>query len=104
MTHEEKRERRKKIAARAEAGVSMSALCRQFGVGTQVVREACHEYAVSLPLRRRAPVDRPVFRQLQIIGRLLRGMSGTSIANELHCSKQYVSLARKAARAAGIKV
>lgn len=53
MTHEEKRARREKIARDVERGRSISDVAQAYAVGIRTVQDACREFGVELPDRRR---------------------------------------------------
>lgn len=54
MTHEERRDRRQKIAARVQGGETGMAVAKDFGVTGSVVSDACKEFGVDV--RRGRPI------------------------------------------------
>ena len=57
MTHEEKRERREKIADAVRRGDEISDIAQAFKVSIYTVYNACKEFGVALPDRRTRAVS-----------------------------------------------
>ena len=57
MTHEEKRQRRERIARAVGGGSTLPRVCAKFCVSIRTVYDACREFGVEIPDQRRARVS-----------------------------------------------
>lgn len=101
MTHEERRERRRRMASRFAAGESIRDIATSEGVHVATARGAC---AANLPGSRRTKAE-TFSVGLGILGRLFDPTASyAEIAAEFSVAKSYVSKIYADATAAGIPV
>lgn len=100
MTHDERRERRKRIAADAATGMTVAEICKKYGVGARTVHGAAAEYGTVLSPRRLPKVN-----TFYILRQLLRGgRSYADIAAEADLTTQRVLQIANRAREAGFEI
>lgn len=99
MTHEQRRERRKRIADAVRAGKTSDEIARQFGTGRETLRRACEENDVPVPCE--APRE-PHPSGYRIIAALFGDETYTEIAARFGVSEQRVGQIAKKCRDAGV--
>lgn len=96
MTHAERRERRKQMAAKVREGAEPETVAREFRVTLDLVERACKEFKVRL-LKRKTGL-----RTFRIIALLLQGLSVKTVAEQIGVTYQWVKEVRSDASEAGI--
>ena len=100
MNHQERRERRRRIAEyAAEHGLASAA--RKFGVSPATASSSCSEYSIK-PLCAEQLTVR--FSSYEIIADLLHGLSDSLIAKKHNMSRQNVNVIRNKCVEAGIPI
>ena len=101
LTHQERKERRRKIAEFVRENQDLSAAAEAFGVRPSMVRLSCKEFDVSIPRKNNTIASLGSF---QILKALLDGKKPSEIASEHSITRQRVGLVVKSAREAGFAV
>ena len=110
MTHAERRERRRKMAAEVRGGEAVEAVAGKYGVTTSTVGGACVEFGVRYTSRRAFKRQFPkrfgrVKDTLRIAARLIATEENQSrIAERFGVSRAWVSLIYAELRALGVKM
>ena len=100
MNHQERRERRRRIAEyAAEHGLASAA--RAFGVSITTASSSCSEYNIKPLCDERLTVR---FSSYEVIADLLRGLSDSLIAKKHNMSRQRVNSVRNKCIEVGIPV
>ena len=100
LTHIDRSERRKQMAAEVKAGKSLAQVARKYGVMELTVRLAVRIHGVQM---KKVVADCNT-STLEILGRLLAGEKQSAIARDVGCSRENVNDIAKRARKAGIFV
>lgn len=103
MTHADRVELRKEIAAAVAAGKSISEACVEFSVSSPTAYGACRENGVKPARHPKAMKGIP--KAVRIIAALFKGDENQAkIAENLRVSRQFVSQVAIAARSVGLPV
>ncbi len=90
LSHAERRERRKKVAADIKAGGDMGEIAEKHGVSVSVAWEACRQHKVSVP--RKASITLGSRDTIyQVIARIQQGETQIAIARSLNVTHQAVN-------------
>ncbi|MFN0019807.1 MAG: hypothetical protein ACKVP0_16240 [Pirellulaceae bacterium] len=87
-------EERKHLAEAVRSGKSVADVAQETGQPARVVRTACHEQGVSLPLAN--------MNSMKILAGILSGKSQTEVARDLNISRQRVSQVMEVANSSGV--
>lgn len=87
-------EERKPLAEAVRSGKSVADVVQETGQSISVVRQACQEQGVSLPLAN--------MNSMKILAGILSGKSQTEVARDLNISRQRVSQIMEVARSSGV--
>ncbi len=96
MTREERKERRRKIAARVAKGLSLEEVAAEFGMTTVTVLAAARENGLLKREKKTKRID-----QFRVLKRLMEGAGLTEIGREFGVVPQSIQRIRDHAEAAG---